>query len=781
MGSARSSLSALLLLPLLASPALLAQETAGDAASEKLEEDAPDEGEAKPKEDAKPEDETKPEEEAAADDKLEEEEPPADAEPEQKSLTPPPAEPKVGDLVGGWKLIAIPGKKALPDGRATDGACGYVRDVIAEKGPRVEKVQMQVPCVPTPAGLAPGLPRLIFEDPPPEPPAEPTPAAEEPKADEPKTGAPPAEDPGSPEPKAEEPKTDEDPGAQTGTERRAEGDARERDEDKKEEEDDEPKKPFLKGELTRFGDVQLLNRRTSFGVGIGYAFLSDVHYAVLRPDINLHIGPFSLGLGAPLRFEIFDQQAFASTLAPDPASIPLAFEAGSANLGRFRLEDWDQVEDFLRPLRYLSWGKKEDRLYVDINRIHALTVGHGQLMRRYSPTVDIDEDNLFATVDGYLDFGGFELVAGPFPVPRVFGGLLFVKPLGLFLDDYISRSLSVGFTYLTDLNAPTQILSEVNAAGRTQLPVDNAGNLLYEGSGSIVGNPVHGFGVDGEIKLVKWEFIDLKTYVDWSQLVLPGVPEDNIEPFTDLGFTGGALLRMSFGSQPVKPLDEEEEEAKQGDKPREMKAIHALRLRLEGRTFGPRYLPSFFNTLYESDKLQFGFGNLPQNQRAQLPTKIAWLASQDGQPWRAGFYLEASYQWVDWLGFTAMYEDAIDFGGNAVPAARNLALHAETGQALGFLQLFATYHYRNFEDFTKMFQFGTDNEIFYFGGRMALLPILYLNLGVQRAFRTGFTEDDLPDQKRELAGGSAEEYRFTGIGMRNDWALNFDVEIGWQF
>jgi hypothetical protein len=528
--------------------------------------------------------------------------------------------------------------------------------------------------------------------------------------------------------------------------------------------------------------VQWINKRSSFGLGIGATAIGGVYYAVLRPDVNVHIGPFSLGLGAPLRFQVIDTNEFV--LSADPNSIPMAFEASTADFGRFRTEDWDQVEDFLRPLRYLSWGRKEDNFYIDINRIHALTIGHGQLMRRYSPTVDIDEDNLFAEMDGYLDFGGFELIAGPFPVPRVIGGLVFVKPLGLFLDDYFSKSLSIGASYLGDLNAPTQLTKVPNPAdGRAQLPVDDANNFLYPNQGALVGDMVHGWGVDAEIKLVKREFIDLKTYVDYSQLLLPGVPAANVEPFTDLGLTGGMLLRMSFGAQPVRDLEDEEPEVRENPELREMKAIHAMRFRLEGRTFGPQYLPSFFDTLYESDKLQFGFGATPFNQRATLPTKIEYLASQAGEPWRVGVYAEASYQWVDWLGVTLMYEDAVSVAGDLVPSARNLALHAETGQAIGFLQLFATYHYRHFEDFSTLFQFGTDNEVFYFGGRLQILPILFINAGIQRAFRTAYSDDDLPDQRRTLPGAAtgSQDYRFSSVGMANTWSWNADVELGWQF
>lgn len=676
------------------------------------------------------------------------------------------AEPAVGDDVGGWEILALTGDKRLPGGRATAEPCGYLRDVVVEKGPRVERTVLEVPCVRGASGLVPGAPRLQFDVPPaPEAPPAPVPPTTSEGAAAPVETTPGAPSPAEPAPLVEESAA---PEAVTDVEPR---------EGPEEPSATEAEKPFLKGELTRFGDVQLLNRRTSFGVGLGAAGIDNVYYAVVRPDLNLHFGQFGLGLGAPLRFEVLDMNGLN---ALDPSTYDSLF----AEAGRFRTEDWDQIEDFLRPLRYLTWGKKEDRLYVDLNRVHALTLGHGQLIRRYSPTVDIDEDNLFAQVDGYADFGGVELLAGPFPLPRVAGALVFVKPLGLFLDDTFSKSLSIGASYVTDLNAPTTLVTAPNLAdGRLQLPVDDAGEFLYPHKGAFTGDMVHGVGVDAEIKAVKWKFVDLKVYGDYSHLFLPGLPAADVGPFSDGGFALGTLLRMSFGSVPLRDLDDEDEETKAGDKPREMRAEHAVRVRVEGRTFGPQYLPSYFDTLYEADKWQLGFGDTPLGQRAGLPTKIGFLATQAGQPWRVGAYLEASYAWVDWLGVTLMYEDAIALDGQAVPAARNFAIHGETGRGLGFLQLFATYHYRHFSDFSKLFQLATDNEVLYLGGRLQVLPILFVNLGVQRAFRTGFLDDDLPRQKRPLPGEplGAEAYRFTSVGLQNSWAGTLDVELGWQF
>lgn len=527
--------------------------------------------------------------------------------------------------------------------------------------------------------------------------------------------------------------------------------------------------PFLKGELTRFGDVQLVNVKNSFGVGLGVATIDNAIYAQLRPDVNLHWGPFNLGLGTPLRFEVAD---FGSLRIDDPSSTDSIF----AEVGRFRTEDWDQIEDFLRPLRYLSWGKKEDQLYLDVNRVHSVTLGHGQLVRRYTPNVDIDEDNLIAAVDGYGDYNGVELLAGPFPVPRVAGALVFVKPLALLSDDPLARSWSIGVSAATDLNAPTVLDKRQNPADqRVQLAVDSSNQLLWRGKTNPVGDTVFGAGLDSELKILKVDILDIKTYADWSQLFFPADSsvEQAFEAFSGGGATLGALVRMSFGETPVRPLDEESDDVKAGRAPREMKAAHAVRVRVEGRLFDPQYLPSYFNTMYEVDRFQYGVDE--EGSRAELPTKIAFLAAQAGQPWRAGFYGEVSWAWVDIVGLTAVYEDAVALAADAAPVGgRNLALHAET-TGFGFLQLFGTYHYRNFEDFSGLFSFATDHEILYAGGRLELLPFLFINAAAQRAFRVGFDDDDLSRQVDKRGR------RFSSVGFENVWAGTVDVEVGWQF
>jgi len=550
--------------------------------------------------------------------------------------------------------------------------------------------------------------------------------------------------------------------------------------------------PFLKGELTSFGDVQLVNARNSVGVGLGVNVIDNIFYAVVRPDVNLRFGPFKLGLGAPLRFEVLNLQSI-DLLGGDPIGD------ATANTGRFRFEDWDQVEDFVRPLRYVSWGKKEDNLYVDLHRVHSLSIGNGQLVRRYAPNLDIDQDKVFAQVDGYGSLGGVELMAGPFPVPRLAGGLVFIKPFGVVDavsaltapkpaegatptataagDDYVSgllRSMSLGFSYVTDLNSPTGLDKRLNPVDqRPQLIVDQAGQFFWSNRANPVGDVVQGMGVDLEAKVLKVGIVDVKVYGDYSHLFFPGdsSADQAFAAFNGGGATVGGLLRMSFGETPVRDIEEEDEATKRGLKPREKKAAHALRARLEGRTFSPTYLPSYWNTMYEVDRFQFGFAD----DRITLPTKIRYLADQASDPWRVGYYAELSYLWVDVLGVTAMLEDAYALGDSDPVRGKNFAVHAES-KGLGWLQFFGTYHFRNFEfaELNRAFSLTSDNEVVFFGARMQLLPILFINLGGQRAFRTAFSADDVltPNDKGE---------RFTSLGLKNAWLYGMDIELGWQF
>ena len=244
------------------------------------------------------------------------------------------------------------------------------------------------------------------------------------------------------------------------------------------------------------------------------------------------------------------------------------------------------MSDFLRPLRYFTWGRKEDNFYIDINRVHAVTVGHGQLLRNYMPNLDIDEDRLFLTADAYGDFGGIEMLIGALPIPDQIGVLGFIKPLSFFSDDPQLQSLSLGLSYVSDLNAPPlletveqQTFDHDTEAGKgIRYAVNDQGNFLWDRVA------VHGVGIDGEYKVYKKGPVDIKVYADYSRLFFPSYERLNIEAFDGGGFTAGALFRLSYGARLSElPHALFSNEVDQNLRPHIM-ANHAFRIRAEART-----------------------------------------------------------------------------------------------------------------------------------------------------------------------------------------------------
>ena len=279
---------------------------------------------------------------------------------------------------------------------------------------------------------------------------------------------------------------------------------------------------FVKGELSVYlGSDRLTVKNTRIGVSAGLDRFEDAFYALVEPLVDLRFfdGKLGIGVGAPLRFEIFN-------FAANPATgAPLLFDRA----GRFRVEDYDTFHDFGRVLKYVTYGRKEDNIYVSAGQRYASTVGHGAITRRYSPSIDIDYPRASAQVDMYNDYGGFELMTNDLLEWNQLSGLAFLKPLSFFKpQNLLARTFSVGVTGGLDWKAPFTLSTDPGARvadGRLVATRLEAARLI---------------GFDAEVKVFKNDNVDLKPYVDYSML-LGG----------DGGFTAGLLGRFNTGTAVV--------------------------------------------------------------------------------------------------------------------------------------------------------------------------------------------------------------------------------------
>jgi hypothetical protein len=443
-----------------------------------------------------------------------------------------------------------------------------------------------------------------------------------------------------------------------------------------------PSQEFVKGELSVYlGSDRLTVKNNRIGVSAGLDRFGQAYYLLVEPQVDLRFydAKWGLGVGVPLRIELLNFESGAD-------GSPLL----TKNLGRIRKEDWDSFHDYGRLLKYVNYGRKEDNLYVNIGQRYATTIGHGSLMRRYAPNIDIDYPRVSAEVDAYNDFGGFELFTNDILEWNQLAAIAFVKPLWfLGSSNLLVKSLSIGVSAGLDWKAPLTLATDASGV-----------RLVSDGRLSSVNQAVKLIGFDAEVKVYKDDNIDVKPYIDYS-LLLGG----------EGGLTLGALGRFNLGQQ----------------------IVNAFRVVAELRFLGSRYQPSYFDTFYEVERFIYDDTGRGANGFIQYRTKQdAVLNAGLGQ--RTGYYLEASWGIRGAVGFTMSLE------GVSNSADKNFVAHLEV-PVLSFLQIFGSYYKRRFADFKEFGQLD-EKAVLFAGARLKILPFFFLNARAYKTFRVN------PDTQR---------------------------------
>ncbi len=435
-------------------------------------------------------------------------------------------------------------------------------------------------------------------------------------------------------------------------------------------------KTFVKGELTNAGSIRLGPRDPFIGARIGALVQDTTFYLSVAPKADLRFLDESLKIGieVPLNIEIYGAKEAVSAGNAD---------GGFSQAGRLRPGDWDEARDFAKLVRYITYGKKEDKFYLSVGQLHAATLGHGQQMRRYAANVDVNQTRVGLAFDAYYEYGGFEFALADVTQGTLFGALGFIKPLALVSEHPILRSVSIGASVVTDQDAPWQV--------RRAVPIGNSpiGVVLVRDTliPEVQARSATIMALDAEVKYFKDENYDLKAYIDYSALADAGS-----------GITIGTLGRMNFHTDDLS---------------------HLIRARFEVRNYEANFAPSYFDSLYEFQKYQF----VPdaKNPQADFSTKLSHITRRRGDR-RTGVYAEVSYAIPTWVTVAAAFETETE------GEDQHLMLHAEV--PMKYLKLFATYHQRNLQD---LFSF-SQNDLLFAGARLQVLPVLFLNGRVQKSF-----------------------------------------------
>ena len=390
--------------------------------------------------------------------------------------------------------------------------------------------------------------------------------------------------------------------------------------------------------------------------------------------------PGGAGFSGAAGFAAIGRDLFATLLLSTsfpigPVSVgiqaPLQFRVYNLDrrqvLFELRKEDWDEPGDFLRILRYVELNHPKDTVYARFGELSGTTLGHGTIVSSYYNSIDVDHYESGLRFNLNLAAGGVETMLNDVASPRLAGARAYVRPW-YFVDrcSFLCR-VAVGVSAFVDAAAPRTL------AGATVGP-----HQILKAPNVALGV----FGIDAELAAVSNALLD-------------------VTPYTDLNFIGGQGAGWHAG-------------VLVGVHP----SLVGAQARLEYRRMGARYLPGYFDALYEIQRFDYRDGR----------TKLQYLQEGGSGEARSGYYGELVVGIGDLFSILGGYED---YEG---PNNSSLQLRLVLPQVAG-LRLGIYYTKRNFDRFAQIFE--KDGALGTLEARYSFNPFLAFVVQGARQWRLG--------------------------------------------
>jgi len=262
---------------------------------------------------------------------------------------------------------------------------------------------------------------------------------------------------------------------------------------------------------------------------------------------NQTSGSMPVGFGATF---IDGKTYYLINLAPEVSfgqlGIGLDLNLRFSTEGKIRTGDYDEFEDYLRIIRYIRWAQKGDPFYTRLGQLDYSLLGHGSIIYNYRNTASYDLRRIGVELDLNFEKFGLESMYSNLAGKGLLGLRPYVKPLKFTNLEKIPviNNFEIGVTYARDLNEHADITS-ADSSGR--------------------GLTVMGF--DLGMPIISYSKIKSTLYFDYAKIVNYG---QGSSIGINLFFSGLELVE--------------------------------LRGKYELRFNGNRYLPAYFNALYEYDR-----------------------------------------------------------------------------------------------------------------------------------------------------------------------------------
>ena len=275
--------------------------------------------------------------------------------------------------------------------------------------------------------------------------------------------------------------------------------------------------------------MAMLTNQQSVSGGIGVTVIDGKPYYLFNIMPDLSFGKWGIGLDVNLR------------VGQD---------------GKIRQGDFKDGYSYLRLLRYIRYGQKNENVYARVGALDFARIGHGSIIYLYRNTASYDLRKVGVEFD--LDFqkGGLESMYSDVAGAGVLGLRGYVRPLqfGQGASSPILGNLEVGATFASDFNSK---------ANRTW--GDPAGTIRNAEGGGVLSI----VGLDVGLPLLSHEYIGSTLYADYAKI---------------LSYGSGTAVGLNLRLRGL--------------------GLVTLDAKYERRFVGNQYLPTYFDAFYEHDRYQ---------------------------------------------------------------------------------------------------------------------------------------------------------------------------------
>lgn len=311
-----------------------------------------------------------------------------------------------------------------------------------------------------------------------------------------------------------------------------------------------------------------------------------------------------------------------------------------------RREDWDEVSDYFKILRFVEYGHPSEPLHARLGELGAVSLGHGTIMNSFFNVVSPDAFAFGVHTNVNTAYGGGQLVLNNVANPEIWGLRGYVRPWGFIDQDSFWHRLAIGTSIVADVDAPL----------RLRRNADNTIGVDASTTPEVEDSQFTGFtGIDAELALVSTDLFVVMPYTDL-----------NIHWGQGPGYHLGTLA----SAQVAEPLK--------------------LSTRVEFRWLSENYLPDYIGPIYTIDRYQFSGWGTP------VPApKLRVAASQNGGS-KVGYYSELSADILKIVQLTGAWSD---YQG---PDNSTLWLRANL-RSIGPVTLGAYYYKHSFDGLDEAF------------------------------------------------------------------------------